>query len=415
MDGRILFKGCTLLHADGRLEGGMSLAVRGGRIEAVASDAQLPVLPGDWVIDAAGRTLAPGLVDGHAPLIERSLLAGVGALSTDRLPELVSGLSVEEREALAAHALSEGLLRGITSRVCRLHVPQAPAAHLQAVARAAERVGARAVMCVAPESGDGAGPLLEQLLAAVELAQTLRAHRTLRAGLGWSGALPEDASLRSGLLSLLQGASVPVLIADAPSGDGLAAHLNALAGDGWLAEGTLFALESALPTDAAAALEVLVRSGALVAVNAEALVDVIRRGGAEMAERLAGMGEGPMGTLTRVGRALEGLGHMGAGLDASGQRRILLQAAQVWLSARFGTRLGLLEAGAAADLVLYDWVPSARIATGSIWDRLHQRVAWVVVDGRVTVREGALLGHQSVALAQAAARACEAVADRAGA
>lgn len=413
MDGRLLFKACTLLHTDGRLQGDMSLSVRGGRIEAVAPDAQLPILPGDWVIDAGGRVLAPGLVDAHAPLIERGLVAGIGALPPERLSQLAARLTAGEREALAAHGLSEGLLRGITSRVCRLHVPDAPADHLQAVTRAAERVGARAVLCVAPASGDGAGPLLEQLLAAVELAQVQRQHRHLRVGLGWRGALPDEEALRTGLLSLLQGASVPVLIADAPGGAELLPHLRALAEHGWLAEGTLFALEAALPADAAAALTALVQSGALVAVNAEAAVDVVRRGPAEAVERLTGMGEGPMGTLSRVGRALEGLGHTGAGMDASAQRRVLLQAGQVWLSARFGARIGLLEVGAAADLVLYDWVPSARNREGALWDRLHQRVSWVVVEGRVAVREGGLLGHQSVELAQAAARACEAVADRA--
>jgi len=393
----------------------MSLAVRGGRIEEVAPEAHLPVLPGDWVIEAGGRTLAPGLMDAYAPLVERSLIAGLGGMAPERLTRLASRLSADEREALAAHGFSEGLLRGITARICRLHVPESPATHLQAVARAAARVGARAALCVAPTPDDGAGPLLEQLLAAVELAQAQREHRHLRVGLGWRGALPADEGLRAGLLSLLQGASVPVLIAEAPGGAALLPHLQALAEHGWLAEGTVFALESALPADADAVLEALVQSGALIAVNAEAAVDVVRRGQPQAVERLSGMGEGPMGTLARVGRALEGLGHTGAGLDASAQRRVLLQAGQVWLSARFGARIGLLESGAVADLVLYDWVPSTRNPEGSLWDRLHQRVSWVLVEGRVVVREGALLGHESVGLAQAAARACEAVADRAAA
>ena len=62
----------------------------------------------------------------------------------------------------------------------------------------------------------------------------------------------------------------------------------------------------------------------------------------------------------------------------------------------FGAPSGAVEEGCIADLVVYDDVPAADPETGYSPHLLGQlarsRVAWTIVNGRVAVREGQLLG-----------------------
>jgi cytosine/adenosine deaminase-related metal-dependent hydrolase len=84
----------------------------------------------------------------------------------------------------------------------------------------------------------------------------------------------------------------------------------------------------------------------------------------------------------------------------------------------FGAPSGAVVEGALADLVVYDLLPTEDPATGLMPAPLaalaRSPVAWSVVDGRVTVREGQLLGADFLALAQAAAQTLEALWARAG-
>ena len=77
----------------------------------------------------------------------------------------------------------------------------------------------------------------------------------------------------------------------------------------------------------------------------------------------------------------------------------------------FGAPSGAVEEGALADLVVYDLLPTEDPATGLMPSPLlalaRSPVAWSIVDGRVTVREGQLLGADLLALARAAATALE--------
>jgi imidazolonepropionase-like amidohydrolase len=63
-DGRLLFTGANLLDGDHAARPGTTVVVEGRRITAVESR---PVArrPGDRVVDLAGRTLLPGMVQGH--------------------------------------------------------------------------------------------------------------------------------------------------------------------------------------------------------------------------------------------------------------------------------------------------------------------------------------------------------------
>jgi cytosine/adenosine deaminase-related metal-dependent hydrolase len=83
----------------------------------------------------------------------------------------------------------------------------------------------------------------------------------------------------------------------------------------------------------------------------------------------------------------------------------------------FGIPSGAVEEGRLADLVVFDCVPALELDSGQAPHLLGQlgrsRVAWNIVNGRVTVREGQLLGLDEVELAHAAARVLTSVRARA--
>jgi cytosine/adenosine deaminase-related metal-dependent hydrolase len=78
----------------------------------------------------------------------------------------------------------------------------------------------------------------------------------------------------------------------------------------------------------------------------------------------------------------------------------------------FGERLGVLEAGALADLAILEWrppVPLPALPDGDLamlW--AGAPAAWVVVDGEVRLREGRVLGADEAAIAEAAREAATA-------
>jgi cytosine/adenosine deaminase-related metal-dependent hydrolase len=83
----------------------------------------------------------------------------------------------------------------------------------------------------------------------------------------------------------------------------------------------------------------------------------------------------------------------------------------------FGMPSGTVDPGAVADLVVYDLVPAHE--TGNFTPHLLMQlsqvpVGWTIVDGRVVVREGQLLGADYLELARESARAMESVWRRAG-
>lgn len=75
MEGRLFIRGCAVWR-DGAVEDARSVVIEGETISAIDAEAALKALPGDWVCDARGRLLTPGLFQA-AP--------STGSLAADRL------------------------------------------------------------------------------------------------------------------------------------------------------------------------------------------------------------------------------------------------------------------------------------------------------------------------------------------
>src|SRR5262244_4672680 len=100
MEGRLLVKDCTLLER-GALQTHRAVVVEGGMVARISADADEPVRPGDWAIEAGGRLLVPGRVDGHAQL---GHIRGVHRAAT-----------ASESSAIAAASMGLALRAGITT------------------------------------------------------------------------------------------------------------------------------------------------------------------------------------------------------------------------------------------------------------------------------------------------------------
>ena len=83
----------------------------------------------------------------------------------------------------------------------------------------------------------------------------------------------------------------------------------------------------------------------------------------------------------------------------------------------FGTPSGTVVEGCIADLAVYDYVPTADPETGYsppvLGHLARSRVAWTIVNGRVAVREGQLLGSDFTELAAEASAALTSIWTRA--
>jgi cytosine/adenosine deaminase-related metal-dependent hydrolase len=139
---------------------------------------------------------------------------------------------------------------------------------------------------------------------------------------------------------------------------------------------------------------------------------------------LLGLGTGGSGTLWHeLIAAFNGavqISRLGRLLDPDGlMAQVLISGPAELCSMLFGAPSGTLEEGALADLIVHDHVPflddGAVAPMQSLTQLAEFPVAWTIVNGRVTVREGQLLGHDLLELASEAARAIESIRARMGA
>ncbi|MBX5483256.1 MAG: amidohydrolase family protein [Myxococcaceae bacterium] len=439
MEGRLLLKNCSIFRADGRIRDGLAVVVEDGRVQRVAEDRAVPVLPGDWEVACRGRLVMPGLIDCHTHLVGAQALPPSGAflLRNPRArfelqDRLAMALSEGEIEALAAFAMARALRSGVTMVCEHAQFPRLVAEGLAAEARTAERLGIRMVASHATHSGHGAEAAKAQVEANVEFARRYRSHALVRGALGFhsSSTASDDLLRQIGRTREEMGVGAHFHLAEneedltstfSLSGRRVVPRLESF---GLIGAGAVGAYARAIDRLEA---ERLARTRTLVALSPKTtLAGEPGGGGLESVlahQPMLGLGTGGSGTLwqellsafvgaiqiARVGRLLDPDGLMA---------QMLISGPAELCTMIFGVPCGNVEEGALADLVVYDLIPAKENAGGLAPQVLMQLgevpVAWTIVNGRVVVREGQLLGTDYVELATNAARALESLWARTG-
>lgn len=385
MDGRLLFKNCTLLEGE-RLETGRVVVVKGNRVAQVGRDADAPALPGDWAVDAKGRLLVPGRVDAHACLTAPSLSPGPWTTS--------------EVEALAAASLARALRSGVTTVFEHLASVEQPAEALAAEALTAERLGIRLLAAHATGGAGWEGPLE----ANVDFVRAWSGHPLVRGALGLSrlGDAPEPMLARVASASAGVGAAVHLGLAETDEDLVLTYQryglrsVERLARHGLLGPRTVAAHARCVDGHEARAL-----AERQVLVAWSPLRDLLAEGhGFEalwIPEHRVALGTSGLGTLPQQWDAALAMARKSARLGRLWPEelvpRLLLDGASALLTELYGAPAGKVVPGALADLVLLDTLPVEDVWTlQTAAETSRAPAAWTVVEGRVVLRDGQLLG-----------------------
>ncbi len=417
----------------------MAVAVDGRLIANVAPNESIPALPGDWQLDCRGRLVGPGFFDCHAQLVGGALAPWLPDTTAKpflaRLHDEVDiGKTVTAAEvgALTAHALARNLRAGVTLSVDSVMAFECVESALEAQAQAAEQLGSRLIHSHASSSLYDSFSPVAQVEANAHVASKYKTHQLIRGALGCgSSSGSSDELLRAvGRLKEQTGLSCHFRMAQGDDdvqmtrdeyqstvfsrferfgllGAGaVAAHLLALGREEArrLAQSrTLLAL---CPREAqwragahAIGLEGVLSPDNLVALGSNGSGSLREEAAACMSSLLA---------LSVAGRFLD--------VDAALSDYLFGGAAQM-VSMNFGQAIGAVEPGALADFVVFDWVPpsvGSSPAPQVIQGLLRAPIAHTVVNGRVVVRDGQLVGFDFVELATEAAAATTAICKRLG-
>lgn len=439
MEGRLLLKSCSLFRADGRVRSGMSVLIEGRTITAVAPDAELPALPGDWEVRCGDRLVTTGLVDCHARLVGGPLTPWAGDLLLrpflQRIAQehqLEALLTVGEVEALTAFSLARSLRQGVTMVVEHLHAPSCVEDALAVQGRVAERLGARLVNSHASSSTAPSVPGPAQVEANARYVSSRTGHPLVRGAIGVRASCCADDDLLRAAGHLKEELAVGAHFALAESDDDLALTWERY-GSRVVARFERFGLLGGASVGAhARAIDRyeatrLARSRTLVALTPRAALTL--DGGSTLGmeavlveNNLVGLGSGGTGSLWEELAAsytgVMALARVGRMLDPDNLMSAFFVGGPAELCTMvFGQPSGTVEPGALADLVVFDAVPAQESGnfTPHLLMQLSQMpVSWTIVNGRVVVREGQLLGVDYLELARASARAIESVWRRAG-
>ncbi len=402
MEGRLLVKDCTLLDR-GALHLHRAVVVEGGMVARVSPDGNEPVRPGDWAIEAGGRLLVPGRVDGHARL---------GHVPGARRP-----LTASESSAVAAAALALGLRAGVTTFLDQVEGVDDGAAALAGRLSAARGLGARLVSSLAAE---GRHDIATHELNA-EAAGSTAEHPLVRAGLGFASCLTASDELLRAVRRDAEALRAPVHLRLAETSAELAEHfeqhrmrmVERLDRHALLGATTVAAHARAV--DGAEAQR-LAETAVLVAWSP--LADLLgEQHGFESvwqpAHRvvLATAGVGDLREQWTAGRILA---HRAARIGRLWARErvpeVLGDGPAGFLERIFRRTAGRIIPGAMADLVLVDLFPDREDTIEVLAASMRAPVSWTVVNGRVVVREAQLLGSELLPLMAEAAAARRAVA-----
>ena len=432
MAGRLVIRGGIVAGPGG--PAAASVVVEDGLVEAVVAAGQ-PVAPrpGDWDVEAAGRLVVPGSVDGHTHLALGALarLAGLPGQAPhvqERWRTALRG-GIEPRatpavvEALTAAGAAMAVKAGVTCALDLVRAAPGTAAEaLDAAGRAVERIGLRAVLAYGASDRAGAGAGLGEAAAAAAFATARQAHPTVRGAAGLDGldAAPDEllsalgpAAARHGLLASVGEDDTDLTAAFFR---GSMRPLDLLAARGLLGERTVVAHGSTTSRDEGGRLA---ETGATLCATprSAAFWGAPLPPVAELGAGGASVALGTDGLFPDVACELISVALFHRSQARSPRAADDLAADVLWpggprLAGRFfGGTFGAVAPGAVADLVVLDWrpaVPLPALPQGDLailW--AGAPAAWTIVGGEVRLREGRLLGVDE---AEVAAKAREAAA-----
>ncbi len=385
MEGRLLIKNCTVLER-GVLRRGCAVVVEGPEVVRVAADSSEPVRPGDWAVDAQDRLLLPGRVDGHAEL------AGADGSGRKR--------STFEVEVLAAAAIAQALRGGTTTLLNQLSEAQNPLEALGAQARAARRLGVRLVTGLA---ADGMHAVAEHDLN-VEFARAHGEDPLVRGALGFATCLGASDELLTAVSRAAESLRAPVQFRLAETDSELVQHfeqhrmrmVERLAHHGLL---TPYAVAAHARSIDGSEARLLAERRVVVAWSplADLLGDQHGFDTVWQPEQRLALATAGVGTMAEQWTAARIVTHRDARVgrlwSTEELPEVLVRGPAGFVEQLFGRPSGVVAPGALADLVLLDLVPAEGLPPEeTLTEAAVAPVAWTVVQGRVVVREGQLLG-----------------------
>ncbi len=435
MEGRLLLKDCSLFRADGRVRSGMAILIEGRTISKIAEDAELPARPGDWEVKCRGRLVTPGLVDCHSKLVSGLLFPWSGsAVLGPAAVRVKAELATEQKlttahvEALTALGLAKALRAGVTTVFDHLHAPCDVEGSLEAQARTASRLGCRLVASHASNSATASSPGPAQVEANASFVTAHRHDDLVRGliGVAQSSHAADDVLRIAGRSKDQLGVGAHFVLA--PNDEDLAVTwarygmriVNRFEAFGLLGASSIGAHARAIDRSEA---QKLANTRTVIALSPRTAQTL--QGGAAMGmeavllhQNLVGLCTGGISSLwDELAASFTGvmaLARTGRMVDPDNVMASFLMSGPAELCAMvFGLPCGTVDAGALADLIVYDTLPARE--TGNYTPHLllqlsQERVAWTIVNGRVAVREGQLIGADFSELALEARAVIESLA-----
>ncbi len=404
---------------------------RGAEIERVGPDADLAgAASGGRIVDAGGRLIAPGFINAHMHLYS-TLARGMGL--KDAPPEdfvqilerlwwrLDKVLTLEDLAPSAEVPLIDALRAGVTTVIDHHASPHAVDGSLDVLAEAATRVGVRFSTCYEVSDRDGAGIMHAGIAENVRFGRKTAGDPMLAGmfGLHASFTLSDEslaacaaAGAGAGLAFHVHTAEAAPDAADARA-RGFSGSLDRLCNLGVITPGSIAVhcvhtneSEWELLREADAFAVHNPQSNMNNAVGAAPVDRMLRAGVA------VGVGtDGMEADVREEIRAAFLLGHH----RTADPRTMWSETAHMIATNRmiagrlFGCRLGVLDPGAAADVVVYDYFAPTELDPdnflGHLLFGLYKAAAHTtVVAGRIRLADGRVTG---VDPAEVAARARE--------